>query len=61
MFGLDESSMGSDERLGTKPPAPRQHNDFGVKGGEGMGVRCGKSYGEVELTSHVCFVIYLAN
>ena len=33
--------MGSDGQLGTKLPAPWQHNDVGVKGGEGVGLRCG--------------------
>ncbi len=34
--------MGSDGRLGTKPLELQQHHDFGVKGGEGVGVTCGK-------------------
>ncbi len=36
MFGWDESSTGGDGRLGTKLPAPWQHNDLGVEGGEGF-------------------------
>ena len=43
LFSWDVSSTIGDGRLETKLTALWGHDYFGVKGGEGVGVTCGKS------------------